>query len=115
MRIKRGFKARRRRNKVLKRAKGYYSQGSRSYTIAIERNDRALAYAYRDRKTKKREFRALWIQRINAAVRPFGLSYSVFMGKVIKSGIALDRKTLADIAARDADGFSAIVKQVQNA
>lgn len=113
MRVKRGFKARRRRNKVLKRAKGYYSQGSRSYTIAIERNDRALAYAYRDRKVKKRTFRSLWIQRINAAVRPFGLSYSTFINKVQKAGLALDRKTLAEIAARDADGFAAIVKQVQ--
>lgn len=113
MRVKRGFKARRRRNKVLKRASGYYSQGSRSFTIAIERNDRALAYAYRDRKVKKRTFRSLWIQRINAAVRPFGLSYSTFINMVQKSGLGLDRKTLAEIAARDADGFAAIVKQVQ--
>lgn len=112
MRVKRGVVARRRRNKVLKRASGYYSQGSRSYSIARERNDRALAYAFRDRKVRKREFRALWIQRINAAVRPFGLSYSRFINMVQKAELNFDRKALAEIAVRDPQGFAAIVTAV---
>ena len=115
MRIKRGFKARRRRNKVLKRAKGYYSQGSRSYTIAIERNDRALAYAYRDRKQKKRNFRSLWIQRINAGARLEGMSYSQFIGLVKKNGIELNRKVLADLAMNHPEAFKAVVAKAKAA
>ena len=80
MRVKRGIVARRRRKKVLNRASGYYSANSRCFTVAIEKNDRALAYAYRDRKVKKREFRKLWTQRINAAARMNGTSYSVLIG-----------------------------------
>ncbi|MES2769779.1 MAG: 50S ribosomal protein L20 [Bdellovibrionota bacterium] len=115
MRVKRGVKARRRRNKTLKRAKGYYAAGSRAFTIARERNDRALAYAFRDRKTKKREFRALWIQRINAAVRPFGLNYSKFINGVQKLNLGLDRKALSELAILDPAGFKAVVDMVQKA
>ncbi len=115
MRVKRGVKARRRRNKTLKRAKGYYAAGSRAFTIARERNDRALAYAFRDRKTKKREFRALWIQRINAAVRPFGLNYSKFINGVQKLNLGLDRKALSELAILDPSGFKAVVDMVQKA
>lgn len=112
MRVKRGFKARRRRNKVLKRASGYYSANSRAYSIAVEKNDRALVYAYRDRRTKKREFRRLWTQRINAAARLNGTTYSRLMGALKMSNIELDRKALADLAVQDAAGFTALVQQV---
>lgn len=106
MRVKRGTVARKRRKKVLKRAKGYYSSGSRNFTVAKEMNDRALCYAYRDRKTKKREFRKLWNQRINAAARINGLSYSKFMGGLKKAGIELDRKVLADMAVFHPSSFT---------
>ncbi len=112
MRVKRGVKARRRRNKILKRAKGFYAAGSRSFTIAIEKTDRALVYAYRDRKAKKREIRSLWTIRINAAARLNGTTYSRFIGALAKSGIALDRKSLADIAVRDPAAFSALCQKV---
>lgn len=111
-RVKRGFKARRRRNKVLKRASGYYSAGSRAFTVARERNDRALAFSYRDRRTKKRNFRRLWTQRINAAARMNGTTYSRLIGALKKSGVELDRKVLAHIAVSDQDGFTALVKEV---
>ncbi len=112
MRVRRGFKARKRRNKVLKRASGYYSANSRSYTIAREKNDRALVYAYRDRKVRKRQMRTLWIQRINAAVRQYGLNYSGFISALNKSSVQIDRKMLADMAVRDPQSFQAIVQNV---
>jgi large subunit ribosomal protein L20 len=112
MRVKRGVKARRRRNKILKRASGYYAAGSRAFTIARERNDRALVYAYRDRKARKREFRALWIQRINAAVRPYGLNYSKFINGVQKLNLGMDRKSLSELAILDPAGFKAVVDMV---
>ncbi len=112
MRVKRGVKARRRRNKILKRASGFYSAGSRSIVHAMEKTDKAMQYMYRDRKVRKREFRALWTQRINAAVRLNGTTYSRFIGAMNKSEIKLDRKVLADLAVRDAAGFSALVKQI---
>lgn len=115
MRVKRGIVARRRRKKVLERASGYYSAGSRLFTIAKERNDRALVYAYRDRKVKKRDFRGLWIQRINAAARLNGLSYSQFIGGLKKAGIDLNRKALADLAVFDAAAFKALADQVKTA
>ena len=111
-RVKRGVTARRRRKKVLDRAEGYYSSGSRCYIHAREKNDRGMVFSYRDRKVKKREFRALWIQRINAAARLNGTSYSVLMNALKKGGIELDRKVLADLAIGSADGFSALVRQV---
>ena len=114
MRVTRGTKARRRRNKVLDRASGYYGANSRLYAVAKEKNDRALAYAYRDRRVKKREFRVLWTQRINAAARLNGTTYSRLIGALKKAGIELDRKVLADIAVRDAESFSAIVASVKS-
>lgn len=114
MRVKGGKATRRRRNKVLKRAKGYYSAGSRSYSIAKERSDRALAYAYRDRKARKREFRKLWITRISAAAKMNGVSYSKFIGALAKSGIELDRKILSDMAINDPKAFSTLVETVMN-
>ena len=112
MRVKRGVKARRRRNKILKRAKGFYAAGSRSFTIAIEKTDRALVYAYRDRKVKKREIRSLWTIRINAAARMNGTTYSRLMGAILKSGITLDRKSLADMAVRDPASFTSLCQKV---
>lgn len=112
MRVKGGVVARRRRNKVLKRASGYYSSGSRLFLYAKERNDRALAYAYRDRKQNKRQFRKLWITRISAAAKMNGVSYSKFMGALLKSEIDLDRKVLADMAIFDPKGFSDLVQKV---
>ena len=111
MRVKRGFKARKRRAKILQRAKGFYGANSRCYSIAKERSDRALAYEYRDRRTKKRDFRRLWIQRVSAAVRLHGSSYSVFMGALQKKGVPLNRKILADLAVRSPESFAALVKQ----
>jgi large subunit ribosomal protein L20 len=114
MRVKRGVKARRRRNKILKRVSGFYSANSRAFTHATEKADRAMQYMYRDRKVRKREFRALWTQRINAAVRLNGTTYSRFIGALNKSPYKLDRKVLADMAVRDAAGFSTLVKQVMS-
>jgi len=114
-RVKRGFKARRRRNKVLKLAKGYRGGRSRMYRTATETVDRALNFAYRDRKVRKREFRRLWIARINAAVRSEGMSYSEFMSRLKKAGIEMDRKVLSDLAIRDPQAFERIVDQARSA
>ncbi len=107
-RAKSGMTNRRRHKKVLKRTKGYYSAGSRSYTHAVEKNDRAMAYAYKHRKMKKRDFRALWNQRINAAARLNGTTYSRLIGGLIKAGITLDRKVLSDMALTDANAFTSL-------
>jgi len=112
MRVKRGFKARRRRKKVLDRASGFYSANSRAFSIAAEKVDRAMAYEYRDRRVKKREFRKLWTQRINAAARQNGTTYSRLMGALKKAGIELDRKVLSDMAIRDKAAFTALVQKV---
>lgn len=106
MRVKGGFTNRRRHKKVLKRAKGYYSANSRCYTHAVEKNDRALVYAYRHRRMKKRQFRALWNQRINAAARLNGTTYSRLIGGLIKAGVQVDRKVLADLAVHDTAAFA---------
>ncbi len=108
MRIKRGFKARRRRKKILKLAKGFRAVRSKLFRIATQTVDRALRYAYRDRKVRKRDFRRIWIVRINAAARINNLSYSKFMHGLKVAGIELDRKILADMAIFDPDGFSKI-------
>jgi len=108
-RVKRGFKARRRRNKVLKLAKGYRGARSKLYRSATEAVDRALNYAYRDRKVKKRDFRALWIARINAASRDNGLSYSRLIHGLKLAEVALDRKIMADLAVNDPAGFAVVV------
>ncbi|MEC9281179.1 MAG: 50S ribosomal protein L20 [Bdellovibrionota bacterium] len=111
-RAKGGFKTRRRRKKILERASGYYSAGSRTIKIASERTDRAGVFAYRDRKVKKREFRRLWTVRINAAARMNGTTYSRLIGALSTAGIELDRKTLADMAVNDPQGFAEICKSV---
>lgn len=112
MRVKRGIKARRRRNKVLDRSEGYRGAGSRLYAVAKEKNDRGMVYAYRDRKVKKREFRKLWITRIAAAAKQNGTSYSKLMGALAQSPIMLDRKVLSDMAIHDPEAFRQIVQQV---
>ncbi|NIQ97376.1 MAG: 50S ribosomal protein L20 [Desulfuromonadales bacterium] len=112
-RAKGGFKTRRRRNKVLKLARGYRGARSKLYRSAVEAVDRALNYAYRDRKVRKRDFRALWISRINAATREHGLSYSRFVYGLKKADIALDRKVLAQLAVTDPAGFSAVVEKAK--
>ncbi len=106
MRVKRGFKARRRRNKVLKLAKGYRGGRSKLYRTAADAVDKALMYAYRDRRARKRDFRKLWIIRINAAARMNNLSYSKFINGLNLAGSELDRKVLADLAISDPAGFS---------
>lgn len=111
-RAKRGFKARRRRKKVLKQARGNYGARSRLFRTAVEQLHNSLEQAYRHRKTRKREYRRLWIARINAAVRTHGLSYSRFMSALKKADIGLNRKVLADIALHDAEGFKFIIDRV---
>jgi large subunit ribosomal protein L20 len=112
-RVKRGFKARRRRNKILKLAKGYRGARSKLFRSATEAVDRGLKYAFRDRKAKKRDFRALWISRINAGARENGLSYSRLVHGLKKAEIGLDRKILAQLAATDPAGFSAVVEKAK--
>jgi len=108
MRVKRGFKARRRRNRLLKLAKGYRGGRSKLFRTASNAVDKALMYAYRDRRARKRDFRRLWIARINAAARMNGLSYSKFIHGLKVAQIDLDRKVLADLAITDPAGFSKI-------
>lgn len=110
-RVKRGVTARARHKKVLAKAKGYYGARSRVYRVAKQAVIKAAQYAYRDRRNRKREFRALWIVRINAATRLHDMSYSAFMNGLKKSGIELDRKVLADIAVYDKAAFTALVEQ----
>ncbi|MFA5515882.1 MAG: 50S ribosomal protein L20 [Desulfuromonadales bacterium] len=112
-RVKRGFKARRRRNKVLQLAKGYRGARSKLFRSATEAVDRALNYAFRDRRVKKRDFRALWITRINAAARENGLSYSRLVFGLRKAEIGLDRKILAQLAVSDPQGFGALVEKAK--
>ena len=113
-RAKGGFKTRRRRKKLLEKAKGYYGAKSRLFRVATEAVDKAMQYAYRDRKAKKREFRSLWIIRINAAVRALGISYSQFMSGMKKANITLNRKALADMAYNDPAAFSQLVEKVKS-
>ena len=105
--------ARRRRKKILKAARGYWGSRSKVFTIAKNTLEKGMQYAYRDRKVKKREFRALWIQRINAGTRQQGLSYSVCMGKLNAKNIGLNRKVLADLAMNNPEAFKAIVDAVK--
>jgi large subunit ribosomal protein L20 len=114
-RVKRGTKLRRRHKKVLKLAKGYRGTRSKLYRTAITMVRRALCYAYRDRKAKKRDFRALWIQRINAASRSHGLPYSKFMNGLKKANIGLDRKQLSEMAIFDQVVFAALVEKAKGA
>jgi large subunit ribosomal protein L20 len=112
-RVKRGVTTHARHKKVLAQSKGFVGRSSTNCRIALERLEKSLQYAYRDRRNKKREFRALWIQRINAAVREQGLTYSQFIFGLKQANIELDRKVLAAIAFDDAETFAGIVKQVQ--
>jgi large subunit ribosomal protein L20 len=112
-RVKSGVVTRRRHKRVLKRASGYYGKKSRLFKLANQTVNRGLAFAFRDRKQKKREFRQLWIARINAAVREHGLSYSAFIGGLKKHSIALDRRVLAELACFDAPGFKAVVDSIK--
>jgi len=113
-RVKRGFKARRRRNKVLKLAKGYRGARSKLFRSATEAVDRALSYAFRDRRVRKRDFRALWIARINAAARDNGLSYSRLIHGMKQAEIGIDRKILAQLAVTDPAGFGSIVAKAKS-
>ncbi len=114
-RVKRGVTAHARHKKVVAMAKGYRGRNSTSFRVAIEKVEKGLQYAYRDRRTKKRNFRALWIQRINAAAREHGMTYSQFMDGIHKAQIEVDRKVLADIAVHEPDAFKALVEQAQAA
>jgi large subunit ribosomal protein L20 len=109
-RVKGGYKTRQRRKRILKMAEGYYGTRNRLFRTAHETVIRALAYGFRDRKVKKRDFRKLWIARINAAARQNGLSYSVLMNGLKKAGVQLDRRALAAIAISDPAGFTAVAK-----
>jgi large subunit ribosomal protein L20 len=114
-RVKRGVTAHARHKKVLEKAKGYRGRSSTSFRVALEKVEKAQQYAYRDRRNRKRTFRALWIQRINAAVREHGLTYSRFMDGLNKAGVGVDRKMLADIAVKEPDSFAALVRHAQAA
>ncbi len=114
-RVKRGVTSHARHRKVIKQAKGYRGRSKSSFRIAIERVEKGLQYAYRDRRTRKRQFRRLWIQRINAGAREHGVTYSQFMNGLQKAGIELDRKVLSDLAVREPDAFKALVDQAQAA
>lgn len=105
--------SRQRRKKVMKQTKGQFGRRKNVWTVAKNAYERGLQYAYRDRKNKKRNFRALWIQRINAGARQYGMSYSVFMGKLHKKNIDLSRKVLADLAMNHPEAFKAIVNEVK--
>lgn len=105
--------ARRRRKKILKMAKGYWGSRSKVFTIAKNTVEKGLQYAYRDRKAKKRDFRALWIQRINAGSREYGISYSQFIGKLAAKNIGLNRKVLADLAMNNKEAFKAVIDAVK--
>jgi large subunit ribosomal protein L20 len=114
-RVKRGVTTHSRHKKILKLAKGYRGRSSTCFRIAIQKVEKALRYAYRDRRAKKRNFRALWIQRINAGARAHGMVYSRFMDGLKKANIALDRKVLSDIAIREPEAFKSLVDKAQAA
>jgi len=114
-RIKRGMRTRARHHKIIKQAKGYFGHKSKLFKVANQAVMKSGVYAYRDRKSKKREFRKLWIQRINAAARINGISYSRLMDGLKKADIALDRKVLSDIAITDPKGFTALCEQAKSA
>jgi large subunit ribosomal protein L20 len=114
-RVKRGVTTHARHKKILDLAKGYRGRSHTAFRVAIEKVEKGLRYAYRDRRVKKRNFRALWIQRINAGVRAEGMIYSQFINGLKRAGIELDRKVLADLAVREPEAFKAIVAQAQAA
>ena len=114
-RVKRGVTAHAKHKKVLKAAKGYYGRRKNTIRVAKQAVEKANQYAFRDRKNRKRSFRALWIQRINAAVRPFGLTYSRFIDGLAKAGVMVDRKVLSDLAIAEPVAFQAIVEKAKAA
>jgi large subunit ribosomal protein L20 len=114
-RVKRGVTSHAKHKKVLKAAMGYFGRRKNTIRIAKQSMEKAMQYAYRDRKTKKRNFRALWIQRINAAVRPFGLNYSRFIDGLAKAGIMVDRKVMSELAIMEPAAFQAIVEKAKAA
>ena len=114
-RVKRGVTTRAKHKRILEQAKGYYGRRKNTIRVARQAVEKAGQYAYRDRKVKKRIFRALWIQRINAAVRADGMTYGQFIHALKLAGITLDRKVLADIAMHESEGFSAIIAQAKGA
>ncbi len=114
-RVKRGVTTHARHRKIIKAAKGYYGRRKNTFRAANQAVEKAGQYAYRDRKVKKRNFRALWIQRINAAAREHGLTYGRFIDGLNKAGVEIDRKMLADLAVRDGDAFKALVDQASAA
>ena len=114
-RVKRGTTTHQRHKKILKMAKGYRGRASTCFRVAVEKVEKGLQYAYRDRKNKKRNFRALWIQRINAGVREHGMIYSQFMNGLKKAGIEVDRKILSDLAVREKDSFKLLVEKARTA
>ena len=114
-RVKRGVQARAKHKKIIKQAKGYRGRSKNVFRIAIEKVEKGLQYAYRDRRTKKRNFRGLWIQRINAGVRAEGMTYSKFINGLSKCGVVIDRKILAEIAYDSPEAFKTIVQKAQSA
>lgn len=114
-RVKRGVTKHARHKKVLDMAKGYRGRNKNCYRVALEKVEKALQYSYRDRRVRKREFRKLWIQRINAGSRQFGLTYSQFMNGLKLSGIDLDRKVLSDLASREPSAFESLVNKAKDA
>ena len=114
-RVKRGVTTHARHKKVIDQAKGYRGRSKNVFRAAVERVEKGLQYAYRDRRTRKRTFRRLWIQRINAAARPHGLTYSQFINGLTKAGVEIDRKVLSDLAVREPDAFEALVRHAQDA
>ena len=114
-RVSRGTTTHARHRKVIKAAKGYYGRRKNTFKVAKQAVDKARQYAYRDRRVRKREFRALWIQRINAAARSHGVTYSTFMGGLLKAGVEVDRKLLADLAVHEPTAFAELVAISQKA
>ena len=114
-RVKRGVTSHARHKKVIKLARGYRGRSNSSYRVALQSVEKALQYAYRDRRVKKRTFRSLWIQRINAGAREYGMTYSQFMNGLSRAGIEIDRKVLSDLAIRERDDFKALVDQAHAA
>ena len=114
-RVKRGVTSHAKHKKILKAVKGYWGRRKNTIRVAKQAMEKAMQYAYRDRKTKKRDFRSLWIQRINAGVRSEGMTYSKFINGLSKSGVKLDRKVLADLAYDNPEAFRNIIKKVQSA
>jgi len=114
-RVSRGVTTHARHKKIIKQAKGYRGRRKNTFRAAVQAVEKGLQYAYRDRRTRKRNFRGLWIQRINAGVRQHGLTYSQFMNGMKRAGIEIDRKVLSDIATHDGDAFTALVNQAREA